>query len=177
MTRRFIAVFLAFAFAASNPTHASDKVLDMYSGKARTRDEVAVIYNPGRFIQKIDREVLYKSPQIDPNDLVDSMRVLPGSHTIHGMLYAEPIRYSRPPIYKETKFKFGIKTEAGHTYYIYFELVSGQPALGARDLGENFEPVVKSHPQGRTPAQITKNDSYYEQLKTSGVDYPIELVH
>lgn len=153
--------------------------VNMFKANPQVSAEAAVIYNPSKFIQKIDGETVYKNVFFDPNNIVELMRVTPGAHTIGGLIDTDLQPYGLAMTYKEWKFKFSIKTEPRHTYYVYYELVSGAPAIFARDLGENFVPVVTSYADTwkfKSPAERAKNYPYYEQLKTQGADHPVEIL-
>lgn len=141
--------------------------------------QVASLYNPSKFIQKVDNRTLYKNAFFDPNAVVELVNVAPGDHVLRGLVYSDSTQYGLTTYYKEWKFDFRMSTEAGHTYYIYYELVGATPAIFVRDLGTGFKPIVGQYADAwrrKSPERQQSDEAYYQRLKSEGVPVPIQLL-
>lgn len=157
--------------------------IHMYKGEMKPKNEVAMIYNPEKFIQKINGKTVYKNIFSDPNNMVEMMHILPGETVINVLLYSDFEQVGLTSKWKEWKFTFSMQTRAGHAYYVYRADAGGSPGVIVRDLGglgEDFNPPIMDYAEGWKyeggKKHREKHQQYYEDLKSKGVPVKLTLV-
>lgn len=157
--------------------------VDMYKGPAKAKSEVATIYNPDAFFQKVNGKIIYKNVFFDPNNFIELVRVLPGDTTVQVKLYSDVKNYGLRTEWKEWNFTFQMQTEAGHAYYLFEEMINGVPAVMVRDLGplgDGFDPPLRGNAEMFKPNAGAEHEEkyreYYHSLKSEGVPVKLTLV-
>lgn len=172
---RFLLMLVACLLLAGCTTTPT---VNMYQ-EGLPEGQVASLYNPSKFIQKVDNRTLYKNAFFDPNVVVELVNVAPGDHVVRGLIYSDSTQYGLTTYYKQWTFDFRMSTEAGHTYYIYYELAGATPVIFVRDLGTGFKPVVGQYADAwrrKSPERHQSDEAYYQRLKSEGVPVPIQLL-
>jgi hypothetical protein len=171
-------LILVFVFLTSCSLNSTKDI----SSKTISRDQVSIVYDPGRFINKINGKRLWANLFFDPNNVVQLTYVDPGDLVIDTIYNNNVKTVGLNTYYTEWKFKVRFDAQPGRIYYFYVEDFAATPRVRILDIGDIEKvseiPVYSKKEMSGLSIKESKNrqaiiDEFTKEMKAIGK--PVEF--